>query len=387
MRGIDVELVGYFKKGQNRSGQYCKYRELEESIDSLTYRFKKYRRERLNGGMDASKRVTHVRILVDFIGTCKQQTPEMALLYIMSGTAYKMDNKGSILNHVVRELYGEEYVGVLTDLQYMIEEVIDHRDRVVNLTYSWLKSHRHSVVDNQQPKGRCVYLDDNYRVYENGVVQTLKGKGTEEVYMNMVGTNETDKYGRSNIHFTKVDGIHEHVFLSKEELVAACFLPDPEDGTSKVVYKDKTKPLTSRNLAFATGNVASNHRTREEIYKRTGYEVPKYQGIASKELSKDIYEAVSREVTNGILRTLKNKHATTAKDYYIVLFNKRVSMITKYAYVSNRHIKEGRPVVILDMELFWDTKTERLKITQPQFHQRVNNELQQLMSDMSKKAK
>lgn len=382
MEGLDKELVQYFNRHQNNHGQYPKHVEVEMIIEDLTCQYRRYRKMQLNKVQEKNTMDIHAQLINQFVSKYNKTTPEMAFVYLMVGTAYKDKDKPKLIARYIKQCYPTDQEEIYNTYCDLIEDMVEHRSKLQNLEYRWLTKHKNQVVDNTPPRGRSVYIDNNYRVYENGVVQTLKGKHNQEIFMNMVGTNETDKFGRSQIHLSNVQDKHEHVFVSKEELVAACFLPDPDNPEDTIAYKDPSKPLSPKNLIFVNGEDKTSQRNRLTIFKSTGCEIPKHRDIKHTSLTRGYSERVTRKATDDMLRKLKNQYKTTAKDYVVALINQRVTLTTKYSLTNNKHIKESKPLVILDMLEFWVEDTQRIKINQQQFYSKINQRLEDVANQV-----
>src|SRR5574344_1824939 len=154
-------------------------------------------------------------------------------------------------------------IGADEDIINVARGVIDYLDSLYINAYNWQKNKKGNAINTKQPVGLWGYISDEYRISENGVMQTNKGDG---YFSNMDGRYDS---GVVVYHLTNVGG-NDHLFIGQAELVVAFFYNDSKTGKGYFVQKDGDRDNFKKSNIKYTDKSSGYRRTRAKIYEDTG---------------------------------------------------------------------------------------------------------------------
>lgn len=339
-------IEDYFKKGRQYYGVFPYIMDIEQGRDVASRLIRQYQSKTANGKLNKTI-IEQIRTALQSELSCTERDSQYYLVLAFG------KKTGIKVTNVLKWGY----------LDKVVDLTRDYLTSVYTEAFKWQKRKGQGVLDTRQPKGLFGYVGEFYRVSENGVVQSNKG---DEYWSNLTGTVGQKK---NNIHFSNVDGI-DHLFLTREELVAALFKDDVKEENLYLHIKDPSKGVKATNLEFTKEKKNSKGRTRLAIYKQTGYLIDKVKGHTIDIQS--IKETVARKQTDSWLRNLKNKYKTTTQDYIIAKVEGGYHLLTKQKYANLP--KGTNKKVILAIEDLINNKGT-LAINQANFNLVINQRI------------
>lgn len=267
-----------------------------------------------------------------------------ALIYLVS-----MYRKHKVSVHKV--------IGADDDIVNLAGGVVEYLDSLYINAYKWQKNKNGNPINTKQPVGLWGYINDSYRISENGVMQTNKGDG---YFSNMAGRYDS---GAVVYHLSNV-GDNGHLFIGQAELVVAFFYNDSKNGKDYFLQIDEDRDNFKKSNIKYTDKSSGYRRTRAKIYEETGVLLQKVKGEAQP--IKEIKRRVPRRVTDELLRTIK-KHGNQ-QDWVVIYHNdlKRLMATTK-TQAQTQNCK-----VIVDCENLVVGESGKVRIGQEKFYVLVN---------------
>lgn len=239
----------------------------------------------------------------------------------------------------------------------------DYMNNVYVEAFSWQKRRGKGAMDTRLPEGNVAYLDDYYRVFENGVVQSCRTNRDYSLWTNLTGCSADGK-----IHFNKVEtefGVVTDLFLTADELVAAYFIDDPWDDDYVVYRKDPNISAHKNNLYYDKydKNKVNYGNTRIKIYNTKAFGIVKVRGKSKR--NKTIKVRITQEKTNDWLRSLKKRK--NPEDFSLIMRGKIPGIMLTEKAKNEQDVEE-----VLSMKCFVN-KNGTFSTNQGKFNIAVNN--------------